>query len=116
MTEPKVENSGIPQGQFLKRHRVPRDDGKGMVGPDDFRVGQEITLYGRVYHLTGCDRFTRWFYEENGIELENDEMLPVDDWSKSYKLQKVTEKGGLPQSTHAADQKNIAKYALGAPP
>merc|ERR1719277_68692 len=26
ISEPKVENSGIPQGMFLKRHKVPRDD------------------------------------------------------------------------------------------
>ena len=25
--EPKVENSGLPQGVFLKRHKVPAPDG-----------------------------------------------------------------------------------------
>lgn len=88
MSEPRVENSGIPQGSFLKRHRIPREDGMGFIGPDDFRVGQEITIYGRTYHLTGCDRFTRWFYEENGIDVGEDEDVVVDAWQKSYKLQK----------------------------
>jgi len=116
MTEPKVENSGIPQGQFLKRHRVPREDGQGFIGPDDFRVGQELTFYGRTYHITGCDRFTRWFYEENGIDVGEDEPLVVDSWQKNYKLQKTIEKGGLPATKSAVDAKNLTKFQIGHPP
>eukprot|EP00931_Biecheleriopsis_adriatica_P103070 TRINITY_DN77958_c0_g1_i1.p1 TRINITY_DN77958_c0_g1~~TRINITY_DN77958_c0_g1_i1.p1 ORF type:complete len:626 (-),score=140.25 TRINITY_DN77958_c0_g1_i1:92-1969(-) len=116
MSEPRVENSGIPQGSFLKRHRAPRDDGKGFIGPDDFRCGQEITIYGRTYYITGCDSFTRWFYTENGIELGDDETVAEDDWQRSYKLLKVAERGGLPSSMSAHEQKEIAKYMSGAPP
>lgn len=53
MNEPRTENSGIPQGIFLKRHRAPRQDGQGFIGPDDFRCGSEVTVYGRTYHITG---------------------------------------------------------------
>eukprot|EP00931_Biecheleriopsis_adriatica_P033039 TRINITY_DN1920_c0_g1_i1.p1 TRINITY_DN1920_c0_g1~~TRINITY_DN1920_c0_g1_i1.p1 ORF type:complete len:626 (-),score=144.03 TRINITY_DN1920_c0_g1_i1:64-1941(-) len=116
MTEPKVENSGIPQGAFLKRHRVPRDDGLGFIGPDDFRIGQEITFYGRTYHLSGCDRFTRWFYEENGIALGEDESMVTDAWQKSYKLKKTIEKGGMPPTKSAIDAKNLTKFQIGHPP
>eukprot|EP00440_Ansanella_granifera_P046355 gb/GFBE01050205.1/.p1 GENE.gb/GFBE01050205.1/~~gb/GFBE01050205.1/.p1 ORF type:complete len:623 (+),score=164.78 gb/GFBE01050205.1/:1-1869(+) len=116
ISEPKIENSGIPQGQFLKRQRVPREDGKGFIGPDDFRVGCEITVFGRTYFIVGADRFTRWFYEENGIELGDDEQVPVDNWSKSYKLAKLAERGSLPASTSAVEQKVIGKYTMGAPP
>lgn len=116
MCEPKVENSGIPQGAFLKRQRVPRADGKGFFGPDDFRVGSEVGFYARTYHLTGCDRFTRWFYGENGIDVGDDEELGMDQWSKSYKFMKTAEKGGLPSTKSAIDQKIIGKYSLGAPP
>lgn len=64
MHEPKVENSGLAQGPFLKRQKVMREDGLAYLGPDDLRVGSEITLFGRSIHLTGCDRFTRWFFEQ----------------------------------------------------
>jgi len=116
MGEPKVENSGIPQGSFLKRHRVPREDGMGFVGPDDFRCGQEISLYGRTYHITGCDRFTRWFYEQNGIDVGEDAPLPEDQWQKSYKFQKTAERGGLPPSAQAMDAKLLGKLSVGAAP
>lgn len=116
MTEPKVENSGITQGQFLKRHRVPREDSNGFIGPDDFRCGGLITIYSRTYKITGCDRFTRWFYEENGIELGEDEPMVQDRWQSAYKFRKTAEQGGLPISTQAQQGKDYAKFMVGAPP
>jgi EF-hand domain-containing protein 1 len=115
ISEPRVENSGIAQGMFLKRHRVPRDDGMGFIGPDDFRCGQEITIYDRTYHISGCDRFTRWFYEENGIELGDDEPVVEDNWQRTYKHQKTAEKGGLPLTKSAVDFKALTKSQTGAP-
>lgn len=115
MTEPKIENSGIPQGAFLRRHRAPRPDGVGFLGPDDFRCGTDITLYGRTYRVTGCDRFTRWFYEENGIDVGQDEAMPEDRWQKQYKFNKIAEKGGLPLSTQCMDAKTLTKFQTGQP-
>ena len=63
MTEPKTKNSGLPQGTFLKRQKTMREDGLAYIGPDDLRVGSEITIHGRTIHINGCDRFTRWFLE-----------------------------------------------------
>jgi len=116
MTEPKVENSGIPQGMFLKRHRVPRPDGNGFVGPDDFRCGGEVSLYGRTYHVTGCDRFTRWFFEQNGIDIGEDEPSVQDRWQTNYKFQKTVERGGLPVTGQAMDAKTYTKFISGQPP
>eukprot|EP00929_Paragymnodinium_shiwhaense_P046274 TRINITY_DN2355_c0_g1_i1.p1 TRINITY_DN2355_c0_g1~~TRINITY_DN2355_c0_g1_i1.p1 ORF type:complete len:621 (+),score=151.53 TRINITY_DN2355_c0_g1_i1:128-1990(+) len=115
MEEPKVENSGIPQGRFLKRHMVPRADGMGYLGPTDFIVGEEITIYGRTYQITGCDRFTRWFFEELGMPVAEDESQPQDMWQKSYTFQKVAEKGGLPMPRSCAEEKKLTNFMLGQP-
>jgi len=111
--EPKVENSGIPQGTFLKRHRCPKDDGMGFLGPDDIRCGQELTLYKRTYFVNGCDRFTRWFFEEHGIDVGDDEPTQEDHWAKSYKFKKTAEKGGLPVTRSAHEAKQLTKYSAG---
>jgi len=116
MTEPKVENSGIAQGAFLKRQKVMREDGMAFLGPDDLRVGEEVNINSRVIHVNGCDRFTRWFYEQNGIELAPDEELVKDKWQETYKLRKLTEKGALPITKAAYNAKQLAKYQIGAPP
>ncbi|CAK0891880.1 unnamed protein product, partial [Prorocentrum cordatum] len=100
-------------GQFLKRHRCPKDDGMGFVGPDDIRCGQTITIYSRTYYVNGCDRFTRWFFEENGIDVGEDEPQLEDHWSKSYKFKKLAEKGSLPMSRSAYEAKQLTKYSVG---
>jgi len=115
ISEPKVENSGIPQGVFLKRHRVPREDGQAYVGPDDFRIGTEISLYGRTYHITGCDRFTRWFYGENGIDLGEDEPPVKDLWTKTMDFQTRAAKGALPISRSCVEAKELCKAQVGQP-
>lgn len=54
MAEPKQDNSGIPQGIFVRRHRVPRDDGSGTaIAPADLAVGATVTVYGRTFFLVG---------------------------------------------------------------
>jgi hypothetical protein len=116
ITEPKQENSGIPQGAFLKRHRVPKPDKSGFVGPADFAVGEPIEIYGRVFHVTGADRFTRWFFEENGIELGPDEPAVEDMFEKKYKFTKTAEKGGLALSRLVVESKQLNSHMLGIPP
>lgn len=43
--EPKIENSGIPQGVFLKRHKAPRANGEGTYHWTDFNIGINIDIY-----------------------------------------------------------------------
>jgi hypothetical protein len=116
ISEPRVENSGLPQGSFLKRHRVQRADGSGFLGPGDFRVGEDLLIYGRNFHVTGADRFTRWFFEENGIDLGPDEPVVEDMWEKNYKFTKTAEKGGLAVSRNVIEAKQLNNYQTGNPP
>jgi len=116
ISEPKVENAGMPQGQFLKRHRIQRADGSGYLGPGDFRVGEDIFIYGKNFHITGADRFTRWFFDENGIDLGPDEPVVEDLWEKKYKFTKTAEKGGLAVSRNVIEAKQMNAYMSGSPP
>jgi len=116
ISEPRQENSGIPQGCFLKRHRVSKPDGSGFLGPGDFRVSEDVVIYGRRFRLTGADRFTRWFFEENGIDLGPDEPPVEDMWEKNYKYTKTAEKGGLAVSRNVVEAKQLNAYTLGCPP
>jgi len=115
ISEPKVENSGLSQGQFLKRHRVPKEEG-GFLGPGDLRVSEDIVIYGRKFHVTGADRFTRWFYEQNDIDLAPDESVVEDMWEKNYKFTKTAEKGGLAVSRNVVEAKRLNAYQTGIPP
>lgn len=56
--EPRQDNSGIPQGTLIRRHRFPAPDGK-YVKPEDLQIGVPLSIYGKSIQLTDCDDFTR---------------------------------------------------------
>ena len=65
ITEPKVEHSGIPQGVFLKRQKIPRVIGElaDHYNWQDLRVGSNFNVFQRLFRICDCDKFTRDFYE-----------------------------------------------------
>jgi hypothetical protein len=57
VNEPKEENSGIPQGSFIKRHHIPKGRGE-FYTVVDFGLGSDLSFYGRTYRIVDCDAFT----------------------------------------------------------
>lgn len=84
VNEQKVDNSGIPQGTLIRRHRVPlpppNDDQFYTV--DHFNVGQEINIYSKVFKIIGCDEFTRNFLTKLGLRVGKTEEFPDDPYSQ----------------------------------
>eukprot|EP00118_Oscarella_pearsei_P002935 m.12276 g.12276 ORF g.12276 m.12276 type:complete len:731 (+) comp23948_c0_seq3:84-2276(+) len=82
--EPKVKNSGIPQGTLIRRHRIPLpppDDDK-FYTVEHFAISKEISLYSRTFKITDCDQFTRRFLAKLGNKMGSDLILPVDPYAK----------------------------------
>lgn len=64
LIEPKQTNSGAPQGIFLKRQMMIKQDGSQMpFEPTDFRIGLDLGLCGRSIRIYDCDQYTREFFE-----------------------------------------------------
>lgn len=63
INEPKLANSGIPQGIFLKRTRIHKPDGTPYT-PFDFQIGSEIVIFDRTYKVLDGDARTRQYFEE----------------------------------------------------
>ena len=77
--EPRQPNSGIPQGVFLKRHVVPKDNEGGVFGPADISVGSTVTMYGRTFFVVSCDGFTREYLTGAlGLSVAPDGTFPDD--------------------------------------
>lgn len=82
--EPKIENSGIPQGTFLKRHKLPfPDDQSKYYTWRDLNIGVNFNVYQRVFRIVNCDDFTRRFYSNEGQPLNPAEGYPEDLFSKT---------------------------------
>lgn len=46
----------------------------------DFNVGREVELYGRVFKITDCDKFTRTFLNRCGISVPDPIVAPPDPY------------------------------------
>uniref|UniRef100_A0A8C3G5F6 EF-hand domain (C-terminal) containing 1 n=1 Tax=Cyclopterus lumpus TaxID=8103 RepID=A0A8C3G5F6_CYCLU len=82
IVEPRVENSGIPQGKRIKRQRLPKNERGEHYQWKDLNVGMDLEVYGVKYHITQCDTFTKEFMESEGIILNDSEPMPEDPYSK----------------------------------
>ena len=67
VVERKQDNSGIPQGTLIRRHRFPGPNG-GYLSSFDLCVGEDLCIYGRTIRLNDCDEFTDNFYKAQGLE------------------------------------------------
>lgn len=90
IAEPKQENSGLPQGVFVKRHRIPKQGTNTYLSVEDLFIGAELAIYGRVFRLVESDVFTREFYRLNGRELTEPENYPVDPHAASHLARTAT--------------------------
>eukprot|EP00413_Alexandrium_margalefii_P039129 CAMPEP_0204599060 /NCGR_PEP_ID=MMETSP0661-20131031/54626_1 /ASSEMBLY_ACC=CAM_ASM_000606 /TAXON_ID=109239 /ORGANISM="Alexandrium margalefi, Strain AMGDE01CS-322" /LENGTH=744 /DNA_ID=CAMNT_0051609769 /DNA_START=45 /DNA_END=2279 /DNA_ORIENTATION=- len=80
--EPRQDNSGIPQGQLVRRHRFPAAGG-GYIKPEDLEVGSTLHIYGKAIVLTDCDDFTREYYLRVGAEQAPAEPGEPDPWQET---------------------------------
>ncbi len=117
----KQENSGIPQGVYLRRSKVERpkdnDNNNGEVEYyeiDDLKIGNEVEIYSRIFHIVNCNESTReyvmkyhgWhhvdvhplpfprdvFAEENRAKMKRESGVPgVDRKRKMHDLKEVME-------------------------
>eukprot|EP00659_Diplonema_papillatum_P008062 gene8062-12397_t len=80
VSEPREDNSGMPQGCLLKRHQVPRPDDGGFYTFEQLTVGENVFFYGKCFHLCDCDPFTRSFLTGIGVEVAEGETFPRDEY------------------------------------
>ncbi|CAG5136781.1 unnamed protein product, partial [Candidula unifasciata] len=80
VVEPPVPNSGMTQGRLIRRQRLPKNDQGDIWHWKDINLGMNITFYGRNFHITSCDKFTKDFLESEGIIVNEPESIPGDPY------------------------------------
>lgn len=88
ITERKFENSGMPQGNFMKRHQVPRDS-DSFYDLNDIVVGSTVTFYGRTFHVVDANVQTLAYLSEGGGGFRTDgasTVFPEDQYETNRTL------------------------------
>ena len=104
IVDTRQENSGIPQGGFLIRGKIYKDDGS-LLRFQDIKVGGDIMIYSKVVRIYDADKFTRDFCAANGITLGPKQELPEDPF-----LKKMTTK---PKLVKDNIMKEYLEYSMG---
>jgi len=77
INELKIENSGIPQGVFLNRQKVPKSMGSNdWYTWKDFNVGININFCQHIFRIVNCDKFTRQFLTDQNVTVNENEPIP----------------------------------------
>lgn len=105
IVEPRIENSGLPQGKLVRRQRLPKNDAGDVYTWKDLNVRMNLACYGRVYRLYDCDRWSREWLESEGIEVNEPEECPQDPYS-SYRKQGEAPK----QAKTPSDMDKLRKF------
>ena len=63
IVDTRQENSGIPQGGFLSRGKIYKEDGS-LLSFKDFKIGGDVMIYSKYVRIYDADQFTRDFCAE----------------------------------------------------
>ncbi|XP_066261750.1 EF-hand domain-containing protein 1-like [Euwallacea similis] len=89
VVEPRIENSGLPQGKLVQRGKIPKNDNGSYWHWKDLQVGKDLLFYGIVYHTVDCDVFTREYMASQGLDMAETEEMPHDPYTYNRKLQMI---------------------------
>ncbi|OAD54554.1 EF-hand domain-containing family member C2 [Eufriesea mexicana] len=92
ISEPSIDNSGLEQGVLVRRQRIPMPDPVRYRFYDiiDLNIGKEPEIFGRVYKIVDCDKFTRQFLNRMGIAVPDPIEIPKDPYSELHKKASMT--------------------------
>ena len=118
--ETKQENSGIVQGRFLRRSRVAKPGGSSheSYGIDDLKIGSQVVIYSRTFHIASCNESTREYVtNHHGWSTEDVSSLPLprDRFAESNEAKMRRESGvvGVDRKRKMNDLKQVMESMLG---
>mmetsp|Transcript_1341 Transcript_1341/g.2931 ORF Transcript_1341/g.2931 Transcript_1341/m.2931 type:complete len:633 (-) Transcript_1341:206-2104(-) len=109
--EPKVENCGMPQGTFLKRHRAIVPGTHRYYAPEDLRCGEDVEIYSRRFRIYSADDFTKFYFSEAGLDMGCEESPPSDNFTVTQRFNKELPHRAVPKEV--MDVKEYTELKLG---
>lgn len=110
--EPRQENSGIPQGKFLRRQKIMKLDGT-PYSLKDITVGGVVHATSRDFHIVDCDGPSRKLLREMGHGEQADSM-PIPTAEYDVYAKEMQEKRGGNFDQNYGRQLTSMKYFMEA--
>ena len=111
VVEPKILNSGLPQGNIVKRQRVTETtsspENKKFVTLLDFNVDKTVTIFDRTYHITSCDPATRRFLTRLGVTVPEPVPVPTDP---GHERRQMAERATRAKNKTSTKDKKFAQF------
>ncbi|KAL3990368.1 hypothetical protein ACH3XW_31465 [Acanthocheilonema viteae] len=93
LIEPHVPNNSILQSRTFTHQRVPKlNYGQKFLHWSDLNVAKDIHLFSGTYRITACDHHTRDFLTKKGIEVNEEEEIPMDPWTRNQEQHQSSSK------------------------
>ena len=115
----KQENSGMPHGVFLRRGRVLKNKSvSSYYDIDDFKVGNVVEIYGRHFHIVGCNESTKHYVvKRHGWTEEHAASVPFpEDRFSERSRERMRRESGVPgvnRNRKMHELKEIMETVLG---
>ena len=81
VNEPKVQNSGIPQGKVINRGPLKTENGE-LIGPAHLLPGTFLKIYGKMIKVCATDPWTRNWLTERGFNVGENVAIPANGASR----------------------------------
>lgn len=112
--ECKTENSGIPQGTFVKRNLIPKAGGEEgeYITEWDIEIGQPLKIYGRTFMITDCNSSTAAHLEKQGRSAAPIET--PEDPGATLRAEQMKRETGMDMSVYRGSKMNPMKKFMEA--
>lgn len=107
INELKMENSGVPQGNFMTKHQVPKDE-DSFLSLEDFEIGGMLTIYGRTFHIIDANEAAKQTLADMGKDVSMVSDYPPDSY-ETYRMAVMTRETGKDPSVSHKIRKNPMK-------
>mgnify|MGYP002626848322 FL=1 len=113
IVELKSENSGMVQGDLIKRRRVQYNDlqdptSKIDISWKDLNLQKNVLICGKNFRICSCDKFTQNFFDKNAIPLNEPENIPEYNPGTRYSMININE-----VKKNIIDSKEFTEVGLG---
>ena len=107
--EPVIPNSGLYQGQILKKMQVMNPAQNRNYQLEDFRAGEKVSILSKFYTVVDCDNATKRYMQQLSFDFGEPHEIPNNDGRFESEL-RVVKPTYLSKRLRAGDEEKVLRF------